>query len=329
MKKYFKNQNGFIQIPILIAIIIGVIAVGGASYFGIKKYQNYQSEKIEKEKEVQALAKAQQKSLEEAKLEIEKLKLESEQAEQKQAELEQKISDESAKPKDIIIQSSDIATYLTGVGEIFCGGEARGSGSLWQINNGYSVLTNNHVIQGATSCIFSVDDAPNDIKHSGVYKLDMVSVYNWNDYTDAAVIQLGSPTDVIYFPPAAKLNYGIYNLSKCSKAMGIGSPVRIIVYPAFAEQSIEIEGYKSSISSRTITDGIISAYDNSARKPIGDLLYSNYFVSAKIDSGNSGGIALSKDENGLCVLGIPTWLSIGNYETQGIVQNIHNVMYIK
>lgn len=55
--------------------------------------------------------------------------------------------------------------------------------------------------------------------------------------------------------------------------------------------------------------------------------YPNYFVSAKVDSGNSGGVAFSKDSNGLCVLGIPTWLTIGNFETQGLVQNIHNVFY--
>ena len=53
------------------------------------------------------------------------------------------------------------------------------------------------------------------------------------------------------------------------------------------------------------------------------------YVSAKIDSGNSGGIAFSKDSRGLCVLGIPTWLTVGNYETQGLIQNIHNAFYSK
>jgi len=26
---------------------------------------------------------------------------------------------------------------------------------------------------------------------------------------------------------------------------------------------------------------------------------------------------------------MPTWLTIGNYETQGLIQNIYNVMYKK
>ena len=75
-----------------------------------------------------------------------------------------------------------------------------------------------------------------------------------------------------------------------------------------------------------MSNGIISGYD-SIVKDTQKLPYSNYFVSAKIDSGNSGGIALSKNEKGLCVLGVPTWLTVGNYETQGLVQNIHNIYY--
>jgi flagellar basal body-associated protein FliL len=40
-----KNSKGFIQIPILIAIIAGVLVLGGAGYFGVKQYQNYQLQK--------------------------------------------------------------------------------------------------------------------------------------------------------------------------------------------------------------------------------------------------------------------------------------------
>ena len=90
--------------------------------------------------------------------------------------------------------------------------------------------------------------------------------------------------------------------------------VVIIGYPAYAQH-----GPATQIT----TNGIISGFGPSAAS----LPNPNYFVSAKIDSGNSGGIALSKDENGICVLGISTWLTVGNYETQGIVQNIHNIFY--
>ncbi len=47
------NQKGFIQIPILIAIIAGLLVVGSVGYFGIKQYQNHQTRNEEKQQEVQ------------------------------------------------------------------------------------------------------------------------------------------------------------------------------------------------------------------------------------------------------------------------------------
>lgn len=40
LMKYNNNLRRFIQIPILIAIIIGVLVVGGAGYIGVRQYQN-------------------------------------------------------------------------------------------------------------------------------------------------------------------------------------------------------------------------------------------------------------------------------------------------
>jgi len=95
----------------------------------------------------------------------------------------------------------------------------------------------------------------------------------------------------------------------------------VISYPAFTHVHTEEE----IIATRTVTEGIISSYELSLKEEYG-LPYVNYFVSAKIDSGNSGGIVLSRDEHGLCVLGVPTWLNIGEFETQGIIQNIRNLL---
>ena len=36
-----KSQKGFIQIPILIAVITGILIIGGTSYIGVKRYQDY------------------------------------------------------------------------------------------------------------------------------------------------------------------------------------------------------------------------------------------------------------------------------------------------
>jgi hypothetical protein len=41
------SQKGFIQIPVLIAIIVSVIVVGGAGYVGVKQYQSHQTSNTE------------------------------------------------------------------------------------------------------------------------------------------------------------------------------------------------------------------------------------------------------------------------------------------
>jgi len=98
--------------------------------------------------------------------------------------------------------------------------------------------------------------------------------------------------------------------------MPVNSPVAVVGFPTFTNKGV--------FATRTTTNGVISAHDFTAL--VDNLPYSNYYVSAKIDTGNSGGIAFSKNNNALCLLGIPTWLSVGNYETQGVIQNIHNIM---
>ncbi len=68
-----KNPKGFIQIPILIAIIVGILVLGGIGYFGVKQYQSSQRDK------------------EYAQAEIEKLKQENKFTQERQKELEKKI----------------------------------------------------------------------------------------------------------------------------------------------------------------------------------------------------------------------------------------------
>ncbi|MBI3685600.1 trypsin-like peptidase domain-containing protein [Candidatus Azambacteria bacterium] len=48
------SQKGFIQIPILIAIIIGVLVVGGAGYVGVHQYQSNKNESIRRDGITQA-----------------------------------------------------------------------------------------------------------------------------------------------------------------------------------------------------------------------------------------------------------------------------------
>ncbi len=346
-------KRGFSQISILLTIIVVVLIISGGGYIGVKQYQKYQKEKSEKgimlqekERELQKALIAQQKSLEDATMEIEKLKEQSEEAQKKQEALETKVSFQSkvrpVQPKEYTISAENLAPYLTGVVRIKCD-DVMGSGSLWRFPDiGDIVLTNKHVIEKPYlrgNCLVYVDSIDRSKKTNDFYLIGLYQVfpsYNISSYkinynVDIKALEIKKfivdGEDAPNFLLITNLNYNISSLSKCENEMPLGSPIVIIGYPAFAQKEITILGYKQIEAARTITNGIISAYDSTDTGMYGTLPYSNYFISAKIDSGNSGGIAFSKDENGLCILGVPTWLNIGNYDTQGLVQNIHNLIY--
>lgn len=331
-------------------IILGCAILIGGAYFGFIKFQNYSQQKTEEKIEAERTKKQlleQQKEIEKAQAQIENLQKRNEQTQKQQTTLEQKVYNipkNPSSPKDLSISSSELSPYLTGVAQIQCA-DGWGSGTLWNLNEKYSngnprylVLTNYHVIKNPRkdgTCIVDIRQIDN-LTFAGIYVVipNGEGIRTFNNETDQALLDLVDFPDTGSDPsftellnniksvtPKNGLNYRISTLPKCKAEMALGSPVVIIGYPASSQVA---EGY----GVRTITNGIISAYDSSVKKPIGNLPYVNYFVSAKIDSGNSGGITLSKDSDGkICVLGIPTWLTVGNYETQGLIQNINNIFY--
>ena len=165
------------------------------------------------------------------------------------------------------------------------------------------------------SCTFTADDT--NEKFEGIYYI-YPNKKILSSEIDVALVPIGISISVEGLTAKLKenLNYNISSLPRCSKKMPQGSKVVIIGYPAYAQEEFTIQGLSGVSNARIITEGVISGY--SSILPTSN---PNYYVSAKVDSGNSGGVALSKDEKGLCFLGIPTWLSLGNYETQGVVQN--------
>lgn len=339
-----KNQRGFIQVPLFIAIIAGLLVLSGAGYVGVKQYQDYQTEKSEKESEAKTIVETQQKALEQAQAEIEKLKIESTATKQNQQALEKTVKNEVQKPQAqniSVISSAELSGYLTGTVRLVCWtnnsngtikDKVSGSGSLWSFSGttGRYVLTNKHVAIGS-QCTVNADDSSG--KLINMFEGKVVAGFIQND-KDFALLEISDIEDNGFSNiKSTELNYKISSLKFCPTQIEIGSPVAIIGYPASTqtESSVFVPGMGSQTVSntpRTVTSGIISAFDNTSSNPyIGGLSqYQNYFISAKIDSGNSGGISFSKDKNGLCILGIPTWLNIGNYDTQGVIQNIHNVI---
>jgi S1-C subfamily serine protease len=307
-----KNKQNHFNNPIV--IILTLVLVGISGYFLFNK--NISTPEIETQT-------SQKEELETLRQEIEKLKSDTETTKANQDNLQKKVSSQNNKQtqsqtKESII-GSEIQKYLDEVGWIVCmkGGEPYSTGSGWLFRGDFTgIITNDHVIEGSVDhCLFFSD--PLAYKFNQPFK-----VYDWNSFTDAAFVKVDEVTrdDA---PRPEKLSLDIMNLSYCPDSMPLGSPVAIIGYPASTQQQFEENSLRGN---KTITDGVISSlddfYDSSTRKP-----FSDYFVSAKIDSGNSGGLALSKSGGKICLLGIPTWLNIGNYDSQGIVQNIRNITY--
>ncbi len=228
------------------------------------------------------------------------------------------------------ISSNDISPYLDGVVQIICLSNneklTSGSGILWKFeNNKYNILTNNHVVSGAKKCAMSTNDTNN--KNSGIFSVEITNNENKKD-TDISILNIGKSLSVGN-KNISDYNYNLSSLRKCPSKSSIGSPVAIIGYPSYTKRDSTINiknmGTVSTVY-RATTNGIISSYDTSLLKPIGNLSNENYFISAKIDIGNSGGVALSKDTDGLCMLGLPTWVTVGDFENQGLVQNINNII---
>lgn len=175
-----------------------------------------------------------------------------------------------------------------------------GSGSLWNFHRSSNiVLTNRHVIVG-NYCFINGNDI-------SFIKLDTV-IMDWNNETDVAALKIIDGDN---------LDYSLSNTKRCATKLPLASKVYVIGFPSYSKG-------KNGFNSLTVTTGIISSYKNNNDK----IPYSDYYIDAKIDSGNSGGLAFAEIDGELCTLGIPTAVSIGNYENQGIVQNINNVFWV-
>jgi len=107
VKHKMKKQKGFIQIPILIAIIVGVFVVGGVGYIGVKQYQKHQAEKPQQEtigQNEQATSTAELSEVEKLRQEVDELK--------KQNQSKQSISTQAAaqplaiKPQSVVAAPS-------------------------------------------------------------------------------------------------------------------------------------------------------------------------------------------------------------------------------
>ncbi|MDP2938537.1 MAG: hypothetical protein Q8O13_00415 [Candidatus Omnitrophota bacterium] len=126
------------------------------------------------------------------------------------------------------------------------------------------------------------------------------------------------------------------NYPVCSSEKIIGTKIYVFGYPSSAyewetseqrrERYVE-HGWDTSILDKLgdyvsvternliIFDGIISGKDSNG----------DFYTTAKIDAGVSGGLAVAKINGEICIVGIPTWLSGGTYENMGIIQSFEKI----
>lgn len=121
----------------------------------------------------------------------------------------------------------------------------------------------------------------------------------------------------------------------CNRTFPIGTKVYIFGYPASGEWpsgTVEYQGEAIEVVSQNlvVTEGKITGY-------AGTQIYTpegvasvppNYLTDAKVDAGNSGGLALAKINGVVCLVGMPTWVSEGVYQNLGIIQSFLRIVEI-
>lgn len=331
-----RTQKGFMSMSVLIAIVATIFAVGVGVYIGVEKYQRAKHEKelvaeekakVAQEREIatQVLIQDQQKQLQETQKEIEDLR---------QQTKATQISVRNTQSAPIVsqeISSTELQPYLNTIGVLTCWdpnfNRVYGTGVLLSPGK---LMTNWHVVEGMDWCGF-VNSSFLNPKYEltgnnyrpGEYVLDLSNIQRPGTGLDFAIVPFaknsstiaqqyhGAPTDE--YLEVSQLNYKVGSMQKCSAKVAVGNPVAILGYPA---SSINIEEFAPP---QSVTTGIISGYQAAYQS-------NNYLVSAKVDHGNSGGLALGKENGKVCLLGIPTWVVTGEVESAGIVQNIRALL---
>ena len=279
-------QKGFIQTPLLIAIIAGILVLGGGGYYGLKKYENYQTKEIEKEKQLQELLAKQQKTIDETQNEIDILK-------KKPAQI---IKTEGAKKVDlpaIIAEWRPRMAYIecsfsTTKGEIYQ--VSSGSGIVTLSSDGSrAIITNKHVLLASYGNSAPIYDASSCFAtfpgNNKKYNFDSENITKRED-VDLGGLFFSSPDNYI-------LNLTKNYFEQCTNN-SVGDSIIILGYPSYGTGNKDI----------TVTEGIISGYD-----------FPYYTTSAKLEHGNSGGAAISVKND--CYIGIPTGAIAGEIESLG------------
>ncbi len=201
--------------------------------------------------------------------------------------------------KDIVPAAVQIQCFDAS-GEVY----GQGSGFFYKENNQLLVGTNAHVALaddgGFYGCniFFPRNDGT---FYDSAYSVNTAWLYHNVESEvfgetvkgiDFAILNISGPLnqesgEPFPFPPKAKSLFETVGKSCTKSEVSLGDKIYVIGYPGIGESSL------------SISDGIVSGFLGNFNEQIK--------VSANVNPGNSGGIALEAD-NG-CFYGIPTWVS--------------------
>lgn len=179
-----------------------------------------------------------------------------------------------------------------------------GSGLFWNAGeNNYFILSNLHVVTEETAglpeyCTVQIPGDNNIVTIPGkdIYKVSKEG----SAPIDASLIIIKNPTIHMINSPATDWSHmgclGVLNNAY------LGDQVVILGYPGIGSQT-----------DITATEGIVSGFEG------------NYYItSAKVEHGNSGGVAILVKNN--CYLGIPTFAEVGQVESLARILDILTIL---
>lgn len=153
------SQKGFIQIPILIAIIVGVVVVGGAGYVAVKQYQDQQTKSVAQQSENPIIQNEQATSTPTSTQEIseiEKLRQEVEQPKKQQTSAPKQQVVSTAPKKRNVLSNAEIIKRVKPATVFIETTDGAGSGMIISVD-GY-ILTNAHVVEGVSTAKIKLSD---------------------------------------------------------------------------------------------------------------------------------------------------------------------------
>jgi hypothetical protein len=292
------------KIALIALILVSIIGLLTALFFGFQKQQAILRSEIAQLREESTLSREEtETNVEEISKANTALVKQNEDIKKTLAQQQYQLTSQEAVNSDLKLELLSDSLYKDTMSRIVLvscntdSGVNYGSGGL-QGNDDtgdWVVYTNLHVLgtkNGELECYISIPEPPN--YEPSIDRTYQVRIKRYSELypdVDFAVLE----------PLKQSESFNQYSLPPCTESqINIGDKLIVFGYPGFGGSTL------------TVTEGIVSGIEST---PYGN----KYKTSAKIDSGNSGGLALSIKER--CGIGLPTWAQVGSFEGLGYIQS--------